>query len=253
MLTLASPDVEGEQAAWLAPWGMESARLWSLWDMLKERAEGFIELGEAIADAKVIFVMDDNFHEKKELGLRWLNEKGRKEVHSELDRLLSLAKRLDLPTSTKLIGRRLGSGEKYPETMEEFSIFVEVMKDELSTNLFLFVPPHRSKYHQYLLPNSVLASFPSAAAEIAEAGNAYAYGLNSACVFHAMRAAEIGVRCLGEDLGVKFPFDIALAEWHNILDQVDKKNKGEEGLAEGTGQGKGATVSIRGRDAIPIL
>jgi hypothetical protein len=38
-----------------------------------------------------------------------------------------------------------------------------------------------------------------------------------------MRAAEIGVRALGTELGVTFSFGIELAEWHNIPDQVESK------------------------------
>jgi hypothetical protein len=39
-----------------------------------------------------------------------------------------------------------------------------------------------------------------------------------------MRAAEIGVRVLGRELGVEFPDKpLELAEWQNILDQCDAK------------------------------
>jgi hypothetical protein len=50
-----------------------------------------------------------------------------------------------------------------------------------------------------------------------------------------MRAAEIGVRVLGNELGVTFPDKpIELAEWQNILDQADSKIVAMKQLPRGT-------------------
>jgi hypothetical protein len=70
---------------------------------------------------------------------------------------------------------------------------------------------------------------------MAVAGNSLAVGLYTACVFHSMRAAEIGVRALAIPLKVSFPDKpIELAEWQNILDQADSKIVAMKALPRGT-------------------
>jgi hypothetical protein len=86
--------------------------------MLKERAEAFIDLGEAIADARVIFAMDENYEDDAPGLPKKLSERGVGEVHSELLRLLDIAERLELLTSTKLIGRRVGYRSHCPRTVD---------------------------------------------------------------------------------------------------------------------------------------
>jgi hypothetical protein len=99
----------------------------------------------------------------------------------------------------------------------------------------LFVPQHRSEYYEQTLPNTVIAAFPTASKELVAAGNSLAVGLYTACVFHSMRAAEIGVRVLGKELSVSFPDKpLELVEWHNILDQADSKIVAMKALPGGT-------------------
>jgi hypothetical protein len=106
---------------------------------------------------------------------------------------------------------------------------------ELSAKLFLFVPSHRAKYYDLVLQSFITVAFPSASKELAAAGNSLAAGLYTASVFHAMRAAEIGVRALGSALGVSFPNKpLELAEWHNILDQCDAKIVSIKNMPAGT-------------------
>jgi cytochrome P450 len=86
-----------------------------------------------------------------------------------------------------------------------------------------------------VLPSIVTVAFPLAAKELVSAGNAFAAGLPTSCVFHSMRAAEIGVRVLAKALGVTFPDKpIELAEWQNILDQADSKIVAKKNLPRGS-------------------
>ena len=61
-------------------------------------------------------------------------------------------------------------------------------------------------------------------AEIKAAGNCLAAGLNTAAVFHFMRAAEAGMRALASFLGVpvtlKYP--IEYAEWSKVIEEISK-------------------------------
>jgi len=76
---------------------------------------------------------------------------------------------------------------------------------------------------------------PSAAFELINAGNAYALSLNTASVFHSMRAAEIGLRSLARHLSVQFPHgNLELEQWHTILNQIESKIKDIHNLPKST-------------------
>lgn len=74
--------------------------------------------------------------------------------------------------------------------------FKHRISDELERHLFMYVPEaHRDYYNQMaLFGDDVFQSFPSARDEIREAGNCYTTGLNTACVFHLMRAVEVALK-----------------------------------------------------------
>src|SRR5580700_9702676 len=107
-------------------------RLWSLWDMLKEYADAFIELGQLIADAHVIFEQDQYFEERpfnNKYQSPVLNEAGYKEVKDELKRFLPFIVRLNLTTSAKTFGRCLNDDDQVPSTHKEFDFVINLLKD----------------------------------------------------------------------------------------------------------------------------
>jgi HEPN domain-containing protein len=178
--------------------------------MLRVYAHEYIALGERIHDFRAI---------------DWDREDGladdeKEDLKLQLRELLMISKNLRLPVSADLIKERLSD---LPNTMREFDVIVDVLRSELRTKLFLFVPQHRAKYYNVILPSIVTVAFPSASEEIVSASNSLAAGLYTASVFHAMRAAEIGLRSLAAELGVSFPFDITLANWQNMIEQIESK------------------------------
>jgi hypothetical protein len=210
------------------------SRLWSLWDiMLKVDALEFFGLGERSSAARwrVFWVA--------ELGTLGAPGKGRELYDPEkvlvkeaIAGLSDLCTKIGLPTALELLRDRENDP---PQTAREWDILVASVRAELKTNLFLFVPSHRAKYYELVLQSTVTTAFPAASKEIVAAGNSLAVGLYTACVFHSMRAAEIGVRVLGVMLDVSFPDKpLELAEWQNILDQVDSKIVAMKELPRGT-------------------
>ena len=112
-----------------------------------------------------------------------------------------------------------------------------VIRAEIKSKLFLYIPSDRARFYEYdnVLSEKARDAFPSAYKELKEAGSCYAAERYTACVFHAMRAAEIGLRALGHQVGVSFPDKpLELAEWQNIIQMaearikeiVDKQSKG---------------------------
>lgn len=154
------------------------------------------------------------------------------EVKEAIAALANLCERIGLPTSQILLK---GRKDNIPETKREWELLVDTVRAELESNLFLFVPQHRCRYYEMDMLASVKMAFPMASKELVAAGNAMAVGLYTASVFHAMRAAEIGVRVLGKELGVSFPDKpLELAEWHSILDQADSRIAAKKALPRGT-------------------
>ena len=204
-----------------------------LWDMLKVGALEFFELGErsSVARWRVFWVAELGNLGSPGKG-RELYDLEKEQVKDAIIALYDLCKRIGLSTSSELLK---GRENDLPQTAREWEVLVSAVRAELKTNLFLFVPSHRAKYYELVLQSTVTTAFPNASKELVAAGNSLATGLYTACVFHSMRAAEIGVRVLGKELGVSFPTQpLELADWQNILDQADSKIVAMKALPRGT-------------------
>ena len=77
----------------------------------------------------------------------------------------------------------------------------------------------------------VNAKFPSVQFDMVEAGNCYAMGRGTACVFHLMRIMEVGVQEFGKKLGVGL---VNEKNWQPILDEVNRAIKSLPSKAAGT-------------------
>jgi hypothetical protein len=179
-------------------------RLWSLWDMLKVDALEFFRLGERSSATRSDVFWKDG---------RNLHDTEKEQVKNDIIALSDLCNKIGLTTSLHILR---GRADDLPQNRREWELLIATVRAELETNLFLFVPQHRAKYYELTLQGTVTRGFPTASKEMVAAGNSLAVGLYTACVFHSMRAAEIGVRVLGNALGVSFPDKLLeLAEWQN--------------------------------------
>ena len=110
------------------------------------------------------------------------------------------------------------------------------MNDELRGKLFLFVPAHLAIYYEWqdIVSDLVTVAFPKSSEEIRAAGSCLAAGQNTAAVFHAMRAAEIGVKALGKHLNISIKSGklLQLAEWREIFDGLSVAIRDIENLPE---------------------
>lgn len=98
---------------------------------------------------------------------------------------------------------------------------------ELSSRKFLFIPSTEAEYydHAELFGTEVSERFPTANKEITSAGNCYATGNYTACVFHLMRAVEIGARCMVAALKVQSHLNgvpVELCEWGTLAAALQK-------------------------------
>lgn len=158
----------------------------------------------------------------------------KEEMRDTLTAMRDVCKELGLTTSETLLTHSITD---LPATTAEFRLLRIALFSEIHKRLFLFVPADRAPFYEKddILSQGARDAFPSAYRELRSAGNCYATAEFTACVFHLMRAAELGVRALGTALDVTFPtHPIELADWQNILDQADAKITAMKNLPKGT-------------------
>ncbi len=196
--------------------------------MLQINPSGYLDFGSSLEEIRLRQWLAENPHTTPDDPADIANA-----VKGTLETLRQLASDFDLPVTKEILREELAS---IPDTYKEMTLVIRVAKAELKSKLFLYVPFHAAKYYERddILSDTAKTAFPSAFMELKHAGNCFALSLYTACVFHSMRAAEIGVRTLGIDLGVTFHFPIELAEWHSILDQIESKIKDKKNLSKGS-------------------
>jgi len=194
--------------------------------MLKVSAKHFIELGQRIAFISTNLYMTDTM--VRDDPARGLDNGEREQIRTHLIKVWDVCNRLNLPISGDLISQRVDQSNgraKIPTTQAEFDLLIDTVKTEIRKKLFLFVPQHVASYYEWdgIVSDKVIDAFPKASEEIRQGGTAFACGLNTACVFHAMRAAEIGIRAFANHLNVSLATPLELAEWQTILNAITAK------------------------------
>lgn len=188
--------------------------------MLKINAMAYISLGGRLEDASRVFLDAEDLI-KSPYG-RSLTDDEQKNLRELMEDILGECRKLSLPVSTEIIVDRI----KYllPQNQAELNTIIDVVRAEMRSQLFLFVPPHLAGYYDNdRLPLSARAEFSRAASELVRAGSCHALGEHTAAIFHAMRAAEIAVRVLATAMGVTFSVSIELQEWQVILNAITSK------------------------------
>lgn len=186
--------------------------------MLKKSASAFMRLGERFHAAEIIFAFDEE-----------LDEEERGELRTVIVGMINVCKDMGMPVSLELLEKRR---DDLPETDRELRHLLDAVYAELSNQCIVFIPAHRAKFYEKsdILTEPARAAFPKANVELVTAGNAFAAGLSTACVFHCMRSLEYGIVALAGDVGAKLD---GTENWKNALDKIDSQIKA---LADGPRQ-----------------
>ncbi|MBV8800420.1 MAG: HEPN domain-containing protein [Alphaproteobacteria bacterium] len=239
-----------EPAVWPAGHhdSLQPGRLWSLWDIMNNYGALLVGLGASIAHAgngallrglsesqrdilvrkepsgwfRRLYFGQDHVLTNVLAGFATANERNLEGAEQALKGVLEDCKRLALPVSARLLERALASP---PKTLAEYEQITLSLMAELQTKLFVYIEHERCGLYEKedILSPECGTKFPSCLRELKEAANAFVFGLPTACVFHSMRAAELGARALAHDLGVSFPYPLELADMHCVLDQIESK------------------------------
>jgi hypothetical protein len=153
------------------------------------------------------------------------------ELHRQCEKLpVSVAMELQIERAMS----DLVVGTDY-ENATAMSRLVEIRKNlvaELSQHYFIQIPYQRRAYYEAknpLMGALVEAKFPDASRDVAAAGRCLALEESTAAVFHLMRVLEHGLRFLATRVGLSSDA-MALENWKNVIDQIEKKIREMEGL-----------------------
>lgn len=99
---------------------------------------------------------------------------------------------------------------------------------DLEERWFFYMPAEAVHYYneKELFGEPVALNFPSTANDVREAGNCYATGCYTACVFHCMRVVEKGLHALVHHLnkqhnaGIVFSKTVEETNWGNIVGEI---------------------------------
>jgi hypothetical protein len=104
------------------------------------------------------------------------------------------------------------------------SIYV-ALRAELGAILFKAIPREKAKFcdPKWQTTGPMFAKFPESVDELQKAGRCYAYGENTACVFHLLRVADFYFRRVAESLNISYD----ARNWHGIgkkiTEEMEKK------------------------------
>jgi hypothetical protein len=242
-MTYLSPIRQGGEAEWLAPWGQEPGRLWSLWDIMKPfYADQFFQLGARLEEfsgpfwRKVpIWLIRRNNWIHNTWG--WARPQFTAETQSWVKTLFLTLREdcvdLDLDASVATIDRLLPLlAEKNVRWREVFEMSGDLklrLHDQLKNRKFLHLNAAESGYYEAPTKgwDDVVKMLPSAAYDIEEASKCFALSRSTASAFHSIRCLEAGIRAASRSLGIADPTKGAERSWMKALGsikaEVDKR------------------------------
>lgn len=206
-------------------WSVRPFQIVSLLEMLKHNANlfYFITRNLQTLETKTKIAIDERG------GMSLLTEREINQTRKLIERIEGECKKLRLDdVLNELHAFDLDHLQPFPGltrgfVLEQLRVELEKLSkkvaESLSNRLFMVIPADEAGYynHPELFGSEVAAKFPKANKEITEAGNCYATGNHTACVFHLMRAVELGARCMIRRLKVKtLHHRVELCDWGSI-------------------------------------
>jgi hypothetical protein len=204
-------------------------RLYSLWDMISFLADelmgvlsGFDSHIRSCDDAVSRFGAGSELPDE-ERGL----------ISKLMDRVENVCRKLGLDKSEdrrrviwlRTVGLAESPACQNQVIASELKELQRSLEVELAEKQLAFIPDEKVRFFEQhdLFGEAVSAAFPSAQAEIKDAGNCLAADLNTAAVFHLMRAAEHGLRTFARHLKVRVKGSLEYADWGAVLNRIDAK------------------------------
>jgi len=145
-------------------------------------------------------------------------------IEEDLIWLLKRLNELNLQLSVMTVGRILDYIKDDKISFERLDNLIDELNqrivDELKIRLIFIIPSNKETFYYPKIPlfgNEVSEKFADMNEDIYEAGNCFAVGRYTACIFHLMRIMEKAVQKLGKSLGILL---VDEKEWYAILTSV---------------------------------
>ncbi len=232
--TCLMPEVEVNlEAPPVCLWQENPYRLVSLWDMISPIGMLCWTCCELLKTSTIAFagIADDFGRGRRGPDFDRWREDRYEYTTGMLSNLTALFQIFDMPvTKDKLrtLSTELASkgapGNKFDAgwLTQELMSLVRIVGTELSAVKFLYVPQakHAHSFSNPLPPLAALISghFDSAIDDALEASHCFAFGRNTACVFHCMRVLEVALHAISRATGVSDP----RPNWDPVIKRLDK-------------------------------
>ena len=205
-------------------------RLVSLWDMLRLDAGGFARVSSLLGQM-YMEIRCGKMPEQMSFGV----------IGPELDLLERNCRAFQLNATLVQVNRakkqlaafRQGRGISIQLVASALIEVSSRLSDELGARMIYLLRDGREEFCKAFTSDQdpsdanpvedswrlTFASFPSTKYDATEAFKSYAFGRNTACVFHLMRVLEIGLGVLGAVFGVS----LAHTNWGPAIEEIEKK------------------------------
>jgi hypothetical protein len=201
----------------IPPWRLSPYSLLTWWEMEQFSAGEFYDFGSRLGSARRY---SESSEEKTISVEAWKKTAGYKTLKKVKAGCLSIG----LPLSAMSVDRLLKNKGHVLSSKHLGRAITEIentIQNEMSIVHFFYMPSEQADFYdkEELFGKKVNARFPKIQFDMIEAGNCFAMGRGTACVFHLMRIMETGVQEFGTALGVALT---SQKNWHNILGEINK-------------------------------
>jgi hypothetical protein len=213
----------------LAPWNCIHG-VGSLLEMLEFAATEFIELSHRFG----LLLGQKQQPNPDVLGdcLSYLLEHGQKlGLQVTLEQLFSMIGEInqESPGSVVIVGRTLTVKGKLNSERSKYYVecLYSTMLAEMGSIQFRAIPRERSRYcdPKWLADGILMTKYPDTVDEFQRAGRCFAYGENTACIFHLMRVTEFYLKKVADSLNVPFHPNTWSEIGKHITREMEKKHQ----------------------------
>lgn len=219
----------------LQPWRQFPHRLITWWDMLSFSAWNFFWCGQALQKIEQDCLLGSMIVPGDEPVFalpKPIDDAAKAKAIKSLSRIaeefesigLRISAQTALEVVTELQGSKRALAVNFQWLMDKVKDISSLSRKEIKGSAFFYVPSEKAKFYPrvrdpHIFGAAVGSAFPSAMLDIAEAGICVALDRGSACVFHLMRALEIGLIALG----TKFDVSMAHTNWAPAIEEIERK------------------------------
>ena len=145
------------------------------------------------------------------------------QLQLSLNELHEYCEKLNLPLSQNQIETVVDAvhGNDVEAVRRSFLELQKRVYQELKAKVVFCLPGEKVRYWSpfWLVDTKIYDHFPSAWHEFHRAGHCYAFGENTACVFHLMRIVDFGLRQVAKSLGIEYD----ARNWSGIGKKIQQK------------------------------